>query len=183
MKDKAKAMKKFEDKYHDVNEVLIKKYIDVEKCKISYLNGISKSEEIISKYYENKRKLEDGKTLMEQSAEEIKNLMDKNKEYESQKKSIIKETKKYENEYIDVIKSSGKYEDKFLKQINECISGMKNISLELTDKIKDTIILFSSSIKDSFKVPLDVIDSNLKNLTSTNIKENMDKAIIKSSKI
>ena len=51
---------------------------------------------------------------------------------------------------------------------------MKNISLELTDKIKDTIILFSSSIKDSFKVPLDVIDSNLKNLTSTNIKENMD---------
>ena len=94
MKDKAKAMKKFEDKYHDVNEVLIKKYIDVEKCKISYLNGISKSEEIISKYYENKRKLEDGKTLMEQSAEEIKNLMDKNKEYESQKKSIIKEAKK-----------------------------------------------------------------------------------------
>ena len=59
LKDKAKAMKKFEDKYHDVNEVLIKKYIDVEKCKISYLNGISKSEEIISKYYENKRKLED----------------------------------------------------------------------------------------------------------------------------
>ena len=94
LKDKAKAMKKFEDKYHDVNEVLIKKYIDVEKCKISYLNGISKSEEIISKYYENKRKLEDGKTLMEESAEEIKNLMDKNKEYESQKKSIIKETKK-----------------------------------------------------------------------------------------
>ena len=95
------------------------------------------------------------------------------------KNRSLKKQKNYENEYIDVIKTLGKYEDKFLKQINECISGMKNISLELTDKIKDTIILFSSSIKDSFKVPLDVIDSNLKNLTSTNIKENMDKAIIK----
>ena len=59
LKEKAKIIKKYEEKYNDVNEVLIKKYIEVEKDKISYLNSISKSENIISKYYENKKLLEE----------------------------------------------------------------------------------------------------------------------------
>ena len=55
LKEKSKMMKKYEEKYNDVNEVLIKKYIDVEKNKINYLNSICKSEEIIFKFYENKK--------------------------------------------------------------------------------------------------------------------------------
>ena len=107
LKEKSKILKKYEEKYNDINEVLIKKYLEVEKSKISYLNSISKSEEIISKFYENKKRLDDSKEDNLQN-EEINNLIDKNKEYESQKKAIIKETKKYETEYIDVIKRSGK---------------------------------------------------------------------------
>ena len=179
LKEKSKEMKKFEEKYNDVNEVLIKKYIEAEKCKISYLNSIGKTEEIISKYYENKKRLDllppnDGKPN-----EEKKILMDKNKEYETMKKALIKDTKKLENEYFDVIKGAFKHEEKFVKQINECINGMKNISLEMTEKIKDTIIIFSSSLKDSFKEPLDVIEINIKELNSANVKENMDKAMVK----
>ena len=86
VKDKAKLLKKFEDKYNDVNEALIKKYIEVEKAKISYLNSMSKSEEIISKFYENKKNLEDGiKTQIKE--DDLKNLIDKNKEYDQQKKN------------------------------------------------------------------------------------------------
>ena len=177
-KEKSKMIKKYEEKYNDVNEVLIKKYIEVEKCKINFLNSISKSEELISKYYVNKRKLD---VVMETdpTTEEADNLLAKHKELDQQKKLIIKETKKYESEYIDSIKNSTKYEDKFLTQINESISGIKNISIEMTDKIKDTVILFCVSLKESFKAPLEVIDSNLKELTSNNIKENMQKAMIK----
>ena len=123
LKEKAKLIKKYEEKYNDVNEVLIKKYIEVEKCKISYLNSISKSEDIISKFYENKKFVEENKIS------ERKEELDKSKEYELQKKTIIKETKKFENEYKDVIKNSAKYEDKFLKQINESISGIKDVCL------------------------------------------------------
>ncbi len=178
LKEKSKILKKYEEKYNDINEVLIKKYLEVEKSKISYLNSISKSEEIISKFYENKKRLDDSKEDNLQN-EEINNLIDKNKEYESQKKAIIKETKKYETEYIDVIKSSGKYEDKFIKQINESISGIKNICIEMTDKIKDIVIFFSESIKESFKAPLEVVDINIKELTTNDIKDNMNKTMIK----
>jgi hypothetical protein len=178
LKDKEKIIKKYEEKYNDVNETLIKKYIEVEKSKISYLNSISKTEEIISSFYENKKKLEDMQRN-KQNNEELKILIEKNKEYETLKKTIIKETKKFENEYIDVLKGSTKYEDKFLKQINECISGMKDVAVEMTDKIKDIVIVFSLFLKDSFKAPLDVIDANINNLSSTNIKENMNKTIIK----
>ena len=178
LKDKEKIIKKYEEKYNDVNETLVKKYIEVEKSKISYLNSISKTEEIISSFYENKKKLEDMQRN-KQNNEELKILIEKDKEYETLKKTIIKETKKFENEYIDVLKGSTKYEDKFLKQINECISGMKDVAVEMTDKIKDIVIVFSLFLKDSFKAPLDVIDANINNLTSTNIKENMNKTIIK----
>ena len=178
LKDKEKIIKKYEEKYNDVNETLIKKYIEVEKSKISYLNSISKTEEIISSFYENKKKLEDMQRN-KQNNEELKILIEKDKEYETLKKTIIKETKKFENEYIDVLKGSTKYEDKFLKQINECISGMKDVAVEMTDKIKDIVIVFSLFLKDSFKAPLDVIDANINNLSSTNIKENMNKTIIK----
>ena len=177
LKEKGKLIKKYEEKYNDVNEVLIKKYIEVEKYKIPFLNSISKSEDIISKFYENKKSLEDNKNS--DKKEELNLLIDKNKEYELQKKTIIKETKKLESEYLDVVKNSGKYEDKFLKQINESISGIKDVCLEITDKIKDIVIIFSESLRDSFKSPLDVIDKNIKELTSNNIKENMDRAMIK----
>ena len=178
LKDKAKIIKKYEEKYNDVNEILIKKYIDVEKSKLSYLNSISKTEEIISSFYENKRKIEEMQRNG-QNNEELKLLIEKDKEYETLKKTIIKETKKFETEYIDVLKGSTKYEDKFIKQINDCISGMKDVALEMTDKIKDMVIVFSLFLKDSFKAPYDVIEANIQSLTTSNIKDNMNKAIIK----
>ena len=172
-------MKKFEEKYHDVNDALIKRYIEVERAKISYLNSIGKTEDIISKYYDNKKKLDMAQQGDSKPGEEMKNLIDKNKEYESLKKLLIKDTKKLENDYIDVVKNSYKYEEKFIKQLNECIEGMKNVSLEMTDQIKEVVLIFSNTLKDSFKAPLNIIENNIKDLTSTNIKENMNNAILK----
>ena len=177
LKEKAKIMKKFEEKYNDVNDVLIKKYIEVEKNKINFLNSSNKSEDIIFKFYENKKQLDETQT--NQQGVDLKILLDKNKEYETQKKAIIKETKKYENEYVDIIKNSGKYEDKFIKQINECISGIKDVCLEMTDKIKDIIIKFGFWLRDSFKAPLDVIDNETNYFNENNIKQNMDTAMVK----
>ena len=183
LKDKSKSMKKFEEKYQDVNNALIKRYIDAERAKISYLNSIGKTEDIISKYYDNKKKLDmaqqNNNINNNKPGEDMKSLIDKNKEYESLKKSLIKDTKKLENEYIDIVKNSFKYEDKFIKQLNECIEGMKNVSLEITDQIKEIVLIFSNTLKDSFKAPLNIIENNIKDLTSTNVKENMNNAILK----
>ena len=60
LKEKSKVMKKFEEKYQEVNDALIKRYIEVERVKISYLNSIGKTEEVIANYYENKKKVRNG---------------------------------------------------------------------------------------------------------------------------
>ena len=56
---------------------------------------------------------------------------------------------------------------------------MKNVSLEITDQIKEIVLIFSNTLKDSFKAPLNIIENNIKDLTSTNVKENMNNAILK----
>ena len=178
LSEKAKMIKRFQQQYDDTNNDLVKRYIEVEKVKISFLNSIDKSEDIIARYYDNKKKLEEAKAN-KVNDNELKILNDKNKEYESQKKSIINTTKKYENEYNKVINNSTKYEDKFVSIINECINGIKGVSLDLNDKLKDITINFYTSIRESFRIPLDLIDNNLAYLKETDEKENLNTAMIK----
>ena len=178
LSEKAKMIKRFQQQYDDTNNDLVKRYIEVEKIKISFLNSIDKSEDIIARYYDNKKKLEEAKAN-NVNDNELKILNDKNKEYESQKKSIINTTKKYENEYNKVINNSTKYEDKFVSIINECINGIKGVSCDLNDKLKDITINFYTSIRESFRIPLDLIDNNLAYLKETDEKENLNTAMIK----
>ena len=178
LSEKAKMIKRFQQQYDDTNNDLVKRYIEVEKVKISFLNSIDKSEDIIARYYDNKKKLEEAKAN-NVNDNELKILNDKNKEYESQKKSIINTTKKYENEYNKVINNSTKYEDKFVSIINECINGIKGVSCDLNDKLKDITINFYTSIRESFRIPLDLIDNNLAYLKETDEKENLNTAMIK----
>jgi hypothetical protein len=178
LSEKAKMIKRFQQQYDDTNNDLVKRYIEVEKVKISFLNSIDKSEDIIARYYDNKKKLEEAK-VNKINDNELKILNDKNKEYESQKKSIINTTKKYENEYNKVINNSTKYEDKFVSIINECINGIKGVSCDLNDKLKDITINFYTSIRESFRIPLDLIDNNLAYLKETDEKENLNTAMIK----
>lgn len=175
-KNKASEVKKFQKKYDDISNDLIKKYVDIEKVKISFFNAITKSEDLITKSLENKKKIDDAKSgKVKINENDLKLLMDKSKEYESQKKSQISSTKKYENEYKNTIKNSAKTEDKFIAVINDCINGIKNVTGEVADKLKDTIITFSNTIRNSFKVPLDLIDSNLALIQKLDEKEIMKK--------
>ena len=172
LKEKASQIKKYQQKYDEASNELIKKYIDVEKVKISFLNSINKSEDIIIKYNDNKRKLEEVKNdKLKLNDTELKSLNDKKKEYELQKKNQINSTKKNEKEYKNMIKNTVKCENEFILVINESINGVKNITSDISDKLKETIKNFLSLIKDSFKVPLDIIDENLDYMKDLNEKE------------
>ena len=177
LKDKSNIIKRFQLKYDNSNNDLIKKYIDVEKIKISFLNSINKTEDIIGRYYDNKNKLDEAK-ITSKSENELKILNEKNKEYESMKKSLISTTKKYEKEYNNIVNKSTKIEDKFLTTINDCINGIKDVSCDLSIKLNEINVLFFTSIKDSFQKPLDIINANLSNSKNSNEKENMDKTMV-----
>ena len=171
-KEKASKIADYQQKYDESSNDLIKKYIDVEKIKISFFNSINKSENIIIKYNDIKNKLEEIKNgKLKIINNELKILNDKEKEYKSQKKSQINSTKRHENEYKTIIKNSAKCEDKFILTINESIDGIKNVTSDIADKFKEIILNFLSFIRDSFKVPLDLIDSDLDLMKNLNEKE------------
>jgi hypothetical protein len=177
-KNKSFEIKKYQQVYDDANNDLVKKYIDIEKTKISFLNSINKSEEIIMKCLRNKKKIDDAKKgKIKMNDNELKTLNDKNKDYESKTKTLITSTKKLENEYKNVIKNSSKYEEKFISVVNDSIIKVKNICGDMTDKIKDTIMKFLEAIRDCFKVPLDLIDNNISSIKDLNEKEIMNKAM------
>ena len=177
LKDKSNLIKKFQDKYEESSGELIKKYIDIEKNKATFLSSIEKTEDTIMKYYNYKKKLDEAK-IKKINDNDLKLLIDKNKEYESQKKSLISATKKYEKEYSNLIIKTKKYEDKFLITVNDSINGIKDVSCDLADKLKDILIQFFTSIRDSFKIPLDLIDSNLLSLKDLNEKDIINKAML-----
>ena len=171
-KEKSSKIADYQQKYDESSNDLIKKYIDVEKIKISFFNSINKSENIIIKYNDIKNKLEEIKNgKLKIINNELKILNDKEKEYKSQKKSQINSTKRHENEYKTIIKNSAKCEDKFILTINESIDGIKNVTSDIADKFKEIILNFLSFIRDSFKVPLDLIDSDLDLMKNLNEKE------------
>ena len=177
LKEKSISIKKYQQKYEESSNDLIKKYIEVEKAKISFLNSIDKSEDIITKYYYNNKNLEEAKKN-KMNDNEINILYDKNKDYGSQKKSIISSTKKYEKEYHKIVNNTVKNEKVFLTTINESINGLKNVCCDLSDKLKEISIFFFNSIRESFKTPLDLIDNNIKYLKEINEKEIMNNAMI-----
>ena len=179
LKDKANEIKRYQQKYDEKSNELIKKYMDVEKEKESYLNSIEKCEDVITKYYYYKKKLENGKNNKIKESE-LKVLIDKNKDYESKRKDILNSAKKHELDYISTVNDTTKCEEKFLNVINESINGVKNVSCEISDKLKDILITFFTSIRESFNTPLNLLDSSLSYLKEIDQKETMSKTIIKS---
>jgi hypothetical protein len=180
IKNKSLEMKKYQQKYDEVSNDLINKYEEIDKAEKSFESSIKKTEELIIEIYKNKRKIQNVKSgKLKMNDNELKVLNDKTKEYESQKESLINATKKFEKEYKNIIKNSStsKYENKFATVINDCINGVKSVCGELTDKTKDTIITFLSSIRDSFKVPLDLVDSNLSMMKNLDEKEIISKTM------
>ena len=176
LKNKSSEIKRYQQKYDEVNKDLMNQYIENKKAEIAFLNSINKSEDIIMKSLENKIKIEEAKNGKINDAE-LKLLNDKNKEYESQKNSQINSTKKCQNEFINIIKVSEKIEDKFISEINKSIVGIKKVVDEMTDKLKNTILIFLSSFKESFKCPLELIENNLSSMAKKDEKEILNKAL------
>ena len=177
LKEKSNSIKNYQQKYEEPSSELIKKYIDGERIKTIFLNSINKTEDIIARYYYNKKKINDSKND-KINDNELKILFDKNKEYESQKKILINTTKKYEKEYNNIINNTVKYENKFLNIINECINGVKSISCDLTDKLNDILLTFFTSVRNSLKSPLEIIDMNYSYFKNINNREYMNKNMI-----
>jgi hypothetical protein len=167
-KNKSLEIKKFQKNYENSNATVIKKYIETEKTKDLFMNSISKSEDLILNCC--KKKMDGIKNEVENSKKDKTSL-------EQQKKNSIIATKRYESNYKDIINKTIEAENDFLTAINEAIKGLKDINSDGSEILKYTIEYFLNSIKGSYKVPLDLIESSLASLGKLKQKEVMMKAM------
>ena len=179
IKEKTIIAIKYQDKYDEAKNNLLKNYKNIDKMKDLYMNSMSSCEDIIYKYYNNNNRIstkrnstedknkkdKNNKKDKEKKDKKVKNLLDSINVTKDQFNNAILNSKKLEKQYKSSFESTEKYEKSFNELAEECTENMKKLSCELTIKLKDIIIDFIVLLKNSFKMPLSEIDTILPEIT------------------
>ena len=190
IKEKTTIAIKSQDKYDEARSNLLKNYKNIDKLKDLYMNSISNCEDTIFKYYtinnkllarqstqEEKDKNKANKKNIKGIKERIKNSFDSNLVTKDQINNSIENTKKLEKQYKSSFESTEIYEKNFNELAEESAKVMKNLSCELTLKLKDIIVDFIALLKNSFKMPLSEIDTVLLEITNFEEKSKYESII------
>ena len=185
IKDKTNIALKYQDKYDEAKSNLLKNYKNIDKLKDLYMNSMSNCEDMILKYYNsNNTSLikqitleEKNKTNKKDKKEKLKNPLDFITVTKDQINNVIANSKKIEKQYKNGFESTEAYEKTFNELAEESTQIMKNLSCDLTIKLKDIILDFVVLLKNSFKMPLSEIDTILPEITDFKDKSKYEKII------
>ena len=159
-------------------------YIEINRTKNTFMNSISKTEELIDKYYTYQNKIQEHDSgLKDKLPENEYNLLkEKQKAQLNEMTNSIKMTKKYEEFHKGSIKASIKKHDKFVEECNSYRDSIKASACEIADEIKTLVCAFMLSLKNNYKQPLCSADIYLNEFNKLNEIEEMDKIITSSFK-
>ena len=159
-------------------------YIEINRTKNTFMNSISKTEELIDKYYTYQNKIQEHDSgLKDKLPENEYNLLkEKQKAQLNEMTNSIKMTKKYEEFHKGSIKASIKKHDKFVEECNSYRDSIKVNACEIADEIKTLVCAFMLSLKNNYKQPLCSADIYLNEFNKLNEIEEMDKIITSSFK-
>ena len=160
MKEKCELIKSIQKSSLDLNKTLYNSYNEVNKMKANYLNSLSKTEQIINKYYtdEDKLKQHDNGLGQKLNENDYNILKEQQKNQLNEMNNAIKLSKKLETSYKEIASSSVKIHDKFVENYNNFIEQIKKSTCELSEEIKTLIVSFMLSFKNNYKQPLSFID-------------------------
>ena len=159
-------------------------YIEINRTKNTFMNSISKTEELIDKYYTYQNKIQEHDSgLKDKLPENEYNLLkEKQKAQLNEMTNSIKMAKKYEEFHKGSIKASIKKHDKFVEECNSYRDSIKANACEIADEIKTLVCAFMLSLKNNYKQPLCSADIYLNEFNKLNEIEEMDKIITSSFK-
>ena len=159
-------------------------YTEINRTKNTFMNSISKTEELIDKYYTYQNKIQEHDSgLKDKLPENEYNLLkEKQKAQLNEMTNSIKMTKKYEEFHKGSIKASIKKHDKFVEECNSYRDSIKASACEIADEIKTLVCAFMLSLKNNYKQPLCSADIYLNEFNKLNEIEEMDKIITSSFK-
>ena len=179
IKSKNDSLKSLQKKSSEQNKILINIFTEVNKAKKTYLDSISKTEEIIQKYYLDKKTLEEHELGLSKKIlnnNEYNTLKEKLKSEFNDMNNSIKNSKNYEKNYQDIIKTSIEGHENFEKNYKNLNDILKKNNIELFEKIKNLLINFYNSYTNCYKQPLAM--NNLSTLNELNIEKETEKIIL-----
>ena len=160
IKLKSETIKTIQKLSSDLNKNLFNSYTEANKAKSNYLNSLSKTEEIINKYYTDNNRLKQHENGLgdKLNENEYTLLKEQQKIQLNDMKNIIKISKNLETIYKNAVSSSVVAHDKFVENHNKFRDKIKKITCELSDEIKTLVVSFMLSYKNNFKQPLSNCD-------------------------
>ena len=179
IKDKGESIKTIQKLSLDLNKELINSYTEVNKNKNNYLNSLSKTEEIINKFYSNKSKILQHENGLGQKLPENEYALikEQNKNELNEMKNSINMSKKLENTYQDSINLSLKIHGKYVKNHKAFAEKIKKYTCDLSNEIKIILVTFMLSYKNNYKQPLATIDVYINQFNTLEEGKEIDKII------
>ena len=158
----------------DLGKDLISSYNEVNKTKNTFINSITKTEEIIDKYYIDQNKIQEYESgLGIKISENEYNLLKENQSNQlSEMNTSIKLSKKYEDFHKGSISACFKNQKKFRKDCFSYTDEIKSNICNLSNEIKNVVGTFLLAYKNLHKQPLSSVDLFLTKFNSLDeIKE------------
>ena len=167
------------DNATDLKNNLKSSYSEVNKTGNTFIDSISKTENIIDNYYKNKEKIKFHENGLgdKLNIEEYNLLKEQVKIKINDMNNSIKLTKKYEEFHKGALDASDKLYEQFIKICEEYKNKIKKEVCEISNKIKDLIFYFMVSFKSIYNQPLNLIETYINELNNLDLSIYMNKSI------
>ena len=139
---------------------MLSTYNEANKAKTNYLNSLSKTEEIINKYYSDQNKIKEHESGLgpKLNDNEYTLLKQQQKNQYNEMINAITNSKKLENVYKNSVSLSNTMRDKYINNYNTFKDRVKNDTCELSEQIKVLCVSFMLSYKNNYKQPMNLVD-------------------------
>ena len=169
LKTKYDNLKQIQKKAQEQNKILINNYNDINKAKKNFIESMTKSEEIINKFYSDKKFIDDsdrglGKRI---NMNDYNMTKDKLKSEYNDMNNSIKVSKSLEKIYTNLINDSTKIHGVFVQNYTKNFyTTIKTFNIDISNKIKNLLLSFYLSFKNSYRQPMVNTDININSLNS-----------------
>ena len=179
IKEKTESIKTTQKSSSELIKSYLNSNIEINKVKNNYLNSLSKTEDIINKYYSDQYRIREHENGLEQilNDNEYEYLKEQQKNELIEMENSIKTSKRLEGIYKNTISSSLKLYNNFVEAHNSFRDKIKSDTCQLAEEIKSLVISFMLSYKNNYKQPLSYIDATITQFNSLEEGKEIDKII------
>jgi len=160
IKAKNESIKSVQKSSSELNKLLLSTYNEANKAKTNYLNSLSKTEEIINKYYSDQNKIKDHDSGLGPKLNDNEYILLKQqiKNQYNEMTNAIANSQKLENIYKNSVSISNTLHDKYINNYNVFKDRVKKDTCELSEQIKVLCVSFMLSYKNNYKQPMNLVD-------------------------